>query len=199
MTKLKKLITIKAIFLLSALLIFGCTFTVSDRDDTSDEAINSSYEIASGEYSDLSEKAIKHLANFEFDEWGEMMSDDVEYYFPDGDAGTRTVLTGKQAVLDWYKNWRETSGIERMTYTNGVHVPVTAKKSLNYSGLTGIIVMSYFSNEMVYNGKVVNLRMHFAAHFNDDNLIDRYYTYYDRTPIINAVNANILKPERAEE
>jgi len=41
---------------------------------------------------------------------------------------------------------------------------------------------------MVYSVKPVGVRMHFAAHFNVDKLIDRYYTYYDRTPIIEAVN-----------
>ena len=48
------------------------------------------------------------MADLDFDKWGEMMADDVEYYFPDGDAGTRTKLTGKSEVVGWFKNWKET-------------------------------------------------------------------------------------------
>ncbi len=199
MSKLRNKIMIKGSFILSVLLIIGCTATISDKEGASNEVVNTNFEIASDDYAELAENAIKHVANFEFDKWGEMMSDDIEYYFPDGDAGTRTVLKGKEAVTGWYKNWRETSGIEKMTYSNSVHVPVYAKKSLNYSGLTGVLVLSYFSNEMVYDGNPISVRMHFGAHFNDDKLIDRYYTYYDRTPIIESVNENILNSETEGE
>ncbi|MDX1585566.1 MAG: hypothetical protein R3222_02435, partial [Balneolaceae bacterium] len=117
---------------------------------------------------------------------------DIEYYFPDGDAGTRTVLTGKTAVLEWWNNWENTSGIESMTFSNPVFLPVVAQTAPNYAGLTGPYVVSYMSNEMVYNGTTVNLRMNFTLHFNDQKKIDRYYTYYDRSPIINAMGTNIL-------
>ncbi|MFT4668160.1 MAG: ketosteroid isomerase-like protein [Candidatus Endobugula sp.] len=194
MTKLKNSTMAMAFILLVGSFIIGCTETESKKDPSTNEA-NSTYEIAPNEYADLSEKAIKNMADLDFDKWGEMMADDVEYYFPDGDAGTRTKLTGKSEVVGWFKNWKETSGIEKMTSTNSVHVPVIAKESLNYTGLSGVLVLSYFSNEMVYDGTPVSVRMHYAAHFNDDKLIDKYYTYYDRTPIVNTVNANILKAE----
>ena len=71
-------------------------------------------------------------------------------------------------------------------------LPVIAKETMAYSGLTGVMVISYFSNEIVYQEGTVKLRMNFAAHFNKDNLIDRYYTYYDRSGIIEIMNKNIL-------
>ena len=147
------------------------------------------------EYANMAEQALARLINLDIEGWSEMLADDAEYYFPDGDAGTRTKLTGKTEVVAWWKKWRETSGIEKMTIKNGVHIPIVAKKTLKYTGLTGEIVLSYFSNEMTYDGVVVRVRMHFAAHFNKAKKIDRYYTYYDRTPIINAVKYNILDPE----
>lgn len=176
---------------LIAMLSIGCE---SPKEKTID-SINPNYEIASPEYSNLAVKALTELTNFQFDSWGSMLADDVEFYFPDGDAGTRTKLSGKSNVLDWWKNWKETSGVESMTYTDNVDVPIIAKETMAYSGLTGVMVISYFSNEIVYQGGTVKLRMNFAAHFNKDNLIDRYYTYYDRTGIVELMKKNILDSE----
>lgn len=174
-------------------LLFSCSGKEKEtRQEVSSEG-QSNYEVASERFSELNEEALDKMAALDFDGWGKMLADDVEYYFPDGDADTRTILKGKEEVVDWWKNWKETSGIEKMTFSNPVFIPVQANKKLNYSGLTGVIVLAYFSNEMVYNGQPVAVRMNFATHFNKDSLIDRYYTYYDRTPILNTVNMNVLE------
>jgi hypothetical protein len=165
---------------LIAMLTIGC----ESPPEKAIVSINPNYEIASPDYSNLAVKALTDLTNFQFDSWGSMLAEDVEFYFPDGDAGTRTKLSGKSNVLDWWKNWKETSGVQSMTYTDNVDVPIIAKETMAYSGLTGVMVISYFSNEIVYQEGSVKLRMNFAAHFNKDNLIDRYYTYYDRTGIV---------------
>lgn len=174
-----------------ALLIIGC----ESPPEKTTASINPSYEIASSEYSNLAVKALTALANFEFDSWGSMLADDVEFYFPNGDADTRTKLSGKSNVVAWWKNWKETSGVQSMSYTNNVDVPVIAKETMAYSGLTGVIVFSYFSNEIIYQEGAVKLRMNFVVHFNKDNLIDRYYTYYDRSGIVEIMNKNILDSE----
>lgn len=178
--------------ILPLFLIMGCYDTESPDRQSSNETVDAAYEIASEEYSDLAEEALSHLADLDIDAWGAMLADDVEYYFPDGDSGTRTVLTGKEEVMNWWQNWKENSGIESMTFTEPVFLPVIANRTLNYSGLEGVFVISYFSNEMVFNGNPVRLRMNFVSFFNDENLIYRYYSYYDRTPIIEAMNENIL-------
>lgn len=154
--------------------------------------VNPNYEIASPEYSELAEKSLTSWSNLDLDTWASTMSDDVVFYFPDGDAGTRTELAGKKAVLDWWTNWKQTSDIQQMTYLNHVDIPVIAKNTLPYSNLTGVFVISYFSNQLIYNGTSVNLRMNVTVHFNSDKLIDRIYTYYDRTKIIEAMKKNIL-------
>jgi hypothetical protein len=173
------------------LLFIGC----ESPPEKAIVSINPNYEIASPDYSNLAVKALTDLTNFQFDSWGSMLADDVEFYFPDGDAGTRTKLSGKSNVLDWWKIWKETSGVQSMTYTDHVDLPIIAKETVAYSGLTGVMVISYFSNEIVYQEGTVKLRMNFAAHFNKDNLIDRYYTYYDRSGIIEMMNKNILDSE----
>lgn len=161
----------------------------TDRNVATDQ---SNYDVASDRYSELSDEALDRMSSLDFDAWGELLADNVEYYFPDGDADTRTILRGKKEVIDWWKNWKETTGIDAMKFTDRVHIPVEANKKLNYSGLTGVIVISYFSNEMSYNGQPAQVRTNIAVHYTEDSLIDRFYTYYDRTPILKVVNANVL-------
>lgn len=191
---MKRLITI---FTFALFLFTSCNQEKKDKEDDSQKVEQAStsdpnYDIASAAYSDLSEQAMNHMANLDFDAWGEMLDENVEYYFPDGDADTRTILKGKDKVIQWWKDWKANSGIEEMTFSNSVHVPVISNQELKYSGLTGVIVMSYFSNKMIYDGRESHVRMHFATHYTEDSLIDKYYTYYDRTPIINAVRIDLL-------
>jgi hypothetical protein len=182
------------------LTILGCE-SEGESMDSSNTTENSRYDIASNEYVDLALEAFDHLSDFNIDAWGTMLADDVQYYFPDGDSGTRTVLTGKTEVVNWWKNWVASSGIESMTITQPDLMPIRVNNdALSYSGLTGVFVISYFSNELVFdNGNTVNLRMNFALHFNEDSLIDRYYTYYDRSLIIEAMNENILDADSNSE
>lgn len=155
-------------------------------------AANPYYEIGPTEYSDLAVKSMTSWTQLDFDAWGATMSDDVEFHFPDGDAGTRTSLTGKPAVLNWWSEWKKTSGVQSMSYRDHVNIPVVAKEALPYTGLRGQLVISYFSNEIVFGGGKVNLRMNVVIHFNSEKRIDRFYTYYDRTKIIAATGKNVL-------
>lgn len=187
--------TVLSVSMMVAVLAMG--LTVSGCMQQVDDG-NANWDIASPEYAGLAEQAMMHMQNLDFDAWGEMLAEDVEYHFPDGDAGTRTVLAGKTAVLDWWKNWGENSGITSMTFSSPVFLPVIAQEAPNYAGLTGPYVVTYMSNEMDYNGTTVNLRMNFTLHFNDQKLIDRYYSYYDRSLIISAMGSNILSGSPAE-
>lgn len=151
------------------------------------------YEIAPQEYVTLSEKALSDVIKLDFDTWAGMLADDVEFWFPDGDNNTRTKLVGKKAVIDWWKNWKATSGIKSMTMDEAVFLPVNALKPTAGSKLTGNIVISYFSNKFVFTTGAANLRMNFVTHFNADKKIDRYITTYDRTVIIKAMGKDILQ------
>jgi len=178
----------------TTLLLTNCTTADTDKPVTSAVAVNPDFAIASPEYAALAAKALGHIEKFEYDAWGDMLAENVEYHFPDGDVSTRTKLVGKQNVLSWWKNWQMNSGIKSMTISLPNHIPVDAIKTPNMTGLPGLYVFSFFSNEMVYGGKKVALRMNFDIHFNQDKMIDRYYTYYDRSHIIEAMGGqNYLK------
>jgi hypothetical protein len=181
---------------LSVILLAACS-SPSEKPTTTENqptetVVNPDYEIASPEYSELAAKALTSWSKLDFESWTAMMSDDVVFYFPDGDAGTRTELAGKQMVFEWWNNWKQTSGIQSMTYKDHIDIPVNVKSTLAYSGLSGIMVFSYFSNELIYNRDPVNLRMNFVVHFNSNKKIDRVYSYYDRTKIVEKMKKNIL-------
>jgi hypothetical protein len=180
-----------------AILFTGCTSSTSSPEavstpETTTTVVNSKFEIASEEYADLAVKAQESFTKFDYDNWATMLADDVEYHFPDGDKGTRTTLVGKEAVVKWWKNWKETSGIQSMTYNDHTEIPINSKIVSPYTGLSGVTVLSYYSNESVFSGTTTNLRMNMVIHFNSDKKIDRFYGYYDRTKIIEAMKKNIL-------
>jgi hypothetical protein len=153
-------------------------------------------EIASPEYAELASKALTYLTKLDIDKWASMLADDVEYNFPDGDEGTRTKLTGKAAVQGWWSNWVKTSGVKSMTMDKAVFIPLNSLEKNPSTGLSGVSVISYYSNNMNINGTPVKLRMNFTAHFNKNKLIDRYYTYYDRTQIVAVMGKNVLESKK---
>jgi hypothetical protein len=157
------------------------------------QAQAANYEIAPQEYVDLSEQALSHVIKLDFDAWAGMLADDVEFWFPDGDNNTRTKLVGKKAVIDWWKNWKATSGIKSMSMDEANFIPVNVLKATGGIKLTGNLVYSFFSNKMVFASGSTNLRMNFNTHFNADKKIDRYIAYYDRSLIIKAMGKDILQ------
>ena len=201
---MKKKIFLSIAAMVGAALFFtGCNTGAPAKDETvgkdtstvvtTTAVSNPNFSIAPAEYSELSEKALNHLAGFEMDAWGDMMADNVVYSFPDGDVDTRTKLEGKAAVLGWWKAWKEKSGIESMTMSEFNHFPLNVTAQPKGGAPIGNYDFVYFSNKMVFAGKPLALRMNFAVHFNADKKIDRYVTYYDRSVIMKATGRNMLE------
>lgn len=183
MYNLKTFITL---FSLSILFMLSCS--PSHAQQTTD----ANFEIAPIEYADLAAKAIGHIEQFDWPEFYEMLSDDVAYYLPDGGPKTRTALIGKPAVKAFWDSYEEKSGNSKIIVSDEVHLPVISKKEIAYTKLTGVLVLSYFTLDMEYGKESVELRMNWGMHFNADKKIDKIYTYYDRTPIIEAAKRNFL-------
>jgi hypothetical protein len=175
------------------LFVFSGSFAQTQKENPS---ASRKMEIASPEYAELASKALTYLTKLDIDKWVSMMSDDVEYNFPDGDETTRTKLTGKAAVQGWWSNWAKTSGVRSMTMDKAVFIPLNSFEKNPSTGLSGVSVISYFSNNMNINGTPLKLRMNFSVHFNKDKLIDRYYTYYDRSQIVAIMGKNVLESKK---
>src|SRR5678815_5228567 len=101
---MKKNQTILLAAVISATFLFttGCNSAPAKEEavkevkaETAAAVTNPNFVIAPIEYAELSEKALNHIAKFEFDAWADMLADNVVYAFPDGDVDTRTKLEGK--------------------------------------------------------------------------------------------------------
>ena len=178
----------KTIKFFSTLAIIIAVFST-----TKAQAQAANYEIAPQEYVALSEKALSQVIKLDFDAWAGMLADDVEFWFPDGDNNTRTKLVGKKAVIDWWKNWKATSGIKSMSMDEVNFIPINVLKASGGISDKGYVVYSFFSNKMVFATGSTNLRMNFISRFNADKKIDRYVSYYDRSVIIKAMGRDILQ------
>lgn len=190
---------------LIALFITNCKDAAPAKDNVTTKVetpiaavTNPRFSIAPDEYASLSEKAINHVGNFEYDAWGDMLADNVEYSFPDGDIDTRTKLVGKSAVLGWWKSLKENTGIESMTMSEFNHFPINVTEQPKGGAAMGIYDFCYFSNKMVIKGKTLALRMNYVTHFNADKKIDRYVTYYDRTALVKAIGKNLLESSKSK-
>jgi hypothetical protein len=82
------------------------------------------------------------------------------------------------------------------TMDRAVFIPVNSLEKNPSTGLTGVSVISFYSNTMDINGTPLKLRMNFTVHFNKNKLIDRYYTYYDRTQIVAIMGKNVLESKK---
>lgn len=175
----------------------GCNNATQEKEPTtktesaSKSVTNPNLSLASVEYSDLCEKSLQHLAKGEYDAWADMLADDVVYAYPDGDMDTRTKITGKAAVLAWWKRSKE-RGMDSMSVSEFNHTPINVTGQIKAGAPKGIYDIVYFTNKMIINGKPVSIRMNFSVHFNADKKIDRYYGYYDRSAIIQASGKNAL-------
>ncbi len=148
------------------------------------ESVN--YSIASSDYGIMAEKSLDLMSSFNLETWSTMLSDSVVYYFPDE---SRAKLVGKTALLNWWENYRNVSGLQSMSIEDASYLPVYVNAGPGNRGtLSGIQVIAYFSNRLIYKDYQKATRMNFIIHFDENKLIDRYYTYYDRSDAMAGVN-----------
>jgi ketosteroid isomerase-like protein len=184
------------------LFSISCNTPTTDADakqtiaKVADAVTNPLFSIAPVEYAGLAEKSLMLLSGLDFDAWASTLADDVTYSFPDGDQNTRTTLVGKKAIVDWYKNFKTVAGLQSMTMSEFNSMPIDVTGDAKGGATKGIYVISYFSNTMVFKNATLPLRMNFSLHFNGDKKVDRYTSYYDRTPIIKAIGMNLLEKKK---
>jgi hypothetical protein len=187
MKKLTNQLVLKTGIILCTLLMNACAET-KDKNTVLEEKEPPILEAASQEYADIVKKELDLLANFEFDAFGEYLADDIKWYWPDGSTDTRTVITGKDMLLAWWRNWKETTGIEKLTFTNHTLLPLKVNKPSNYYKVVGSGVLSYADATITLGEKSTTVRQHIVFMFNDRKKISHAFLYYDRTGIIELTN-----------
>lgn len=145
---------------------------------------------ASAAYGILAEKSLDLIASFDLDTWSTMLSDSVICYFPNGDMKTCTKLIGKKQVLAWGRDYMKSSGIQSMSIESAHYFPIEISENRS-NEMLGTQVIAYLSNKMVYESGAVSVRMNVLIHFDKNKMIDRYYAYYDNTPILYLLNTSL--------
>ena len=168
------------------LLFISCAETKKEDTVTNEQEIPM-LELASEEYSDLVQKTFDLLSEFDLETWQEYLADNVEWFWPDGNSETRHSIKGKDELVSWWKNWKETTSGE-LVFTNNSFLPLKINKPSNHYKLVGTGVISYTDLTISIGDKSTSVRQNIVFMFNNDKKISHALLYYDRTGIIELTN-----------
>jgi hypothetical protein len=150
-------------------------------------------EEASQTYAIIVEESLNILQDFDFDELDTYFANDVEWYWPNGGMESRSIIIGKQNVINYWKDWRATSGVESMQFYNSDFMPLKTNKSNDQYNIVGVVVL-YYGDITIY-GKAgsTTVRQHLVFSFNNNKKIQKVFSYYDRTGITQLLSID-MKP-----
>jgi hypothetical protein len=148
-------------------------------------------EEASQTYAIIVEESLNILQDFDFDELDTYFANDVEWYWPNGGMESRSIIKGKQNVINYWKDWRATSGVESMQFYNSDFMPLKTNKSNDQYNIVGVVVL-YYGDITIY-GKAgsTTVRQHMVFSFNKDKKIQKVFSYYDRTGITQLLSVDM--------
>ena len=151
-------------------------------------------EAASEEYAELVLKSLDLLTEFDLDKWSELLADDVLWFWPDGTSETRNSIKGKDEIIAWWKNWKETTG-GQLSFANHTFLPIQVNKPSNYYKVVGKGVIAYTDLTISIGDKSTSVRQNMVYMFNDDKKMTHVFLYYDRTGIIELTNVVLGETE----
>jgi hypothetical protein len=173
-----------SVFILSCL---GTKEKEADLVKTEQPAV----EEASQTYAIIVEESLNILQDFDFDELDTYFANDVEWYWPNGGMESRSIIKGKKNVINYWKDWRATSGVESMQFYNSDFMPLKTNKSNDQYNIVGVVVL-YYGDITIY-GKAgsTTVRQHMVFSFNKDKKIQKVFSYYDRTGITQLLSVDM--------
>ncbi|QJP35073.1 hypothetical protein F0365_12070 [Nonlabens sp. Ci31] len=188
--------TITRKFRLPLGLLFSSVFLISCLETKENEVAEvtieqPAVEAASQKYADIVQESLNVMQDFNFDGLGTYFANDVQWYWPNGGMETRSIIKGKENVINFWKNWRETSGVESMQFYNSDFMPLKTNKSTDQYNVVGVVVL-YYGDVTIYGkaGSTI-VRQHIVFSFNDDDKIQKVFSYYDRTGIVQLLNVDL--------
>jgi hypothetical protein len=193
MKKLSKQLIIKTGFFICALLFIGCNETNTEKTNAEVQE-TPMLEAAPQEYSDLVQKSLDLLTEFDLETWSELLADDVAWYWPDGNSETRNSIKGKDELIAWWKNWKETTG-GQLTFANNTFLPIQVNKPSNYYKVVGTGVITYTDLTISIGDKSTSVRQNMVYMFNDAKKMTHVFLYYDRTGIVELTNVVLGETE----
>lgn len=185
--------SLKTAFIICALLITSCNETKKEVA-VEIEQETPMLEVASQEYADLTQKTLDLLSEFDLETWKDYLADDIIWYWPDGNSETRHRINGKEELIAWWKNWKETTNGE-LSFTNNTFLPLKVNTPSNYYKLVGTGVLAYTDLTISIQDKSTSVRQHMVFMFDEDKKINHALLYYDRTGIIELTNVVLGETE----
>jgi hypothetical protein len=177
--------TIKKVLLKSgclAVALFMVACGEMQKKETALEAMDQPAAVAaSDEYGEIVASSLDRFENLDFAGMLENYTDDLQWLWPDGTAETRSVIKGKDSLLAFWNNYKEMSGLKKMSFTNRNLMPLQVNRPTNYYKVKGTVVLYYGDIDAVYENETVSVRQHIVYGFNEDKKINRIFLYYDRT------------------
>jgi len=177
--------TIKKVLLktacLSAVLVMVACGDMQKKETPMEAVEEPAIVAASDEYGDIVATSLDQFENLDFEGMLTNYTDDVQWLWPDGTAETRSVIKGKDSLLAFWNNYKEMSGLKKMSFTNRNLMPLQVNRPTNYYKVKGTVVLYYGDIDAVYENETVSVRQHIVYGFNEDKKINRIFLYYDRT------------------
>jgi hypothetical protein len=188
--------TITKKFRLPLGLLFCSVFLISCLETKENEVAEvtieqPAVEAASQKYANIVEECLNVMQDFNFDGLGAYIADDVQWYWPNGGMETRSIIKGKENVINFWKNWRATSGVESMQFYNSDFMPLRTNRPNDQYNVVGVVVL-YYGDITIYGkaGSTI-VRQHLVFSFNDNDKIKNIFSYYDRTGIVQLLNVDL--------
>ena len=172
----------KTAFLICLMLLMGCSEAKTEDKDVKEQE-TPMLEAAPQEYADMVLKSLNLLASFNLDEWSEFLADDVLWLWPDGTSETRNTIKGKEDLIAWWKNWKETTG-GQISFENHTFLPLQVNEPSNYYKVVGTGVIAYTDLTISIGDQSTSVRQNMVYMFNDDKKMTHVFLYYDRTGIV---------------
>ena len=138
-------------------------------------------EAAAEEYADIVSNSLDKFQGLDYVGMMENLTDDVEWYWPNGNAETRSTIQGKDSLMAFWQAYEEMSGLKEMQFTNRNMMPLKVNSPTNYYNVEGTVVLYYGDIHAIYENDTISVRQHIAYTFDDNMKINRMFLYYDRT------------------
>jgi len=106
--------TITRKFRLPLGLLFSSVFLISCLETKENEVAEvtieqPAVEAASQKYADIVQESLNVMQDFNFDGLGTYFANDVQWYWPNGGMETRSIIKGKENVINFWKTCNSTT------------------------------------------------------------------------------------------
>lgn len=150
-------------------ILWSCSPAEQDRSSSL-----APYAISTTAYAVLAEKAIMYQFDFNWNGFADMLAEEVEYV----PADSLRPLVGKPAVVAYWRQWPQRSGLCSVRLSGFTHIPLQINTPLPLPGKTGVYVISYCTAELRYaDGRRHACRLNLCCHFDASKRIDRYMVF----------------------